>query len=66
MDRKSQILTVHAAFINQVVKFGPLSDRQAEFSQLLKQAEENGWTELVAAIRQIIIKELKQLEECDS
>jgi hypothetical protein len=57
MDRKSQILTVHAAFINQVVKFGPLSDRQAE---------ENGWTELVAAIRQIIIKELKQLEECDS
>ena len=54
MDRRAQILTVHAAFINQVVTLGPQADRQTEFGQLLKMAEENGWTDLVAAIRQII------------
>ena len=54
MDRREQILTVHAAFINQVVTLGPQADRQTEFSQLLRMAEENGWTDLVAAIRQII------------
>jgi hypothetical protein len=47
---------MHAAFINQVVILGPQTERQTEFDQLLKQAEENGWSDLTAAIRQIIHK----------
>lgn len=62
MDRTSQILTVHAAFINQVVTFGPQPERQVEFEQLLKLAEENGWSELVAVIRLIILKGRRDLE----
>jgi hypothetical protein len=54
MDRQSQILTMHAAFINQVVTLGPQPERQAEFNQLLKLAEDNGWSQLVIAIKQII------------
>ena len=62
MDRKQQVLTMHAAFIHQVVTLGPQADRQAEFTQLLKLAEENGWTDLVAAIRLIILKGRRDLE----
>ncbi len=62
MDKERQILTVHAAFINQVVALGSQPDRQAEFSRLLKLAEENGWTDLVAAIRLIILKGRRDVE----
>ncbi len=62
MDRNSQILTVHAAFINQVVKLGPRRERQEEFNQLLRLAEENGWKDLAAAIRLIILKGRRDLE----
>lgn len=62
MDRRSQILTMHAAFINQVVALGPQPDRQAEFEQLLKMAEQNGWNQLVGAIRAIIHKGRRDLE----
>ena len=56
MDKKQQILAVHAAFINQVVAIGPRADHRTEFEQLLKLATDNGWDELVAVIRLIIIK----------
>ncbi|MEJ2454814.1 MAG: hypothetical protein P8103_11745 [Candidatus Thiodiazotropha sp.] len=62
MDRKSQILTMHAAFINQVVELGPQPDRQQEFNQLLKLAQDNGWNDLVAAIRLIILKGRRDME----
>jgi hypothetical protein len=62
MDKRAQILSVHAAFINQVVSLGPQAERQNEFNQLLKMAEENGWTDLVAAIRQIIHKGRRDME----
>ena len=62
MDKNAQILQVHAAFINQVVSLGPQADRQTEFNQLLSMAEEHGWTELVAAIRQIIHKGRRDME----
>ncbi len=62
MDRESQILNVHAAFIHQVVALGPRPERQAEFAQLLKLAEDNGWSELVTAIRLIILKGRRDVE----
>jgi hypothetical protein len=62
MDRKAQILSVHAAFINQVVALGPHADRQTEFNQLLKLAEENGWSRLVETIRLIFRQGRRGLE----
>lgn len=52
-DREQQILQVHATFIRQVVATGQNPDQRGEFELLLKSAESNGWTELVAAIRRI-------------
>ncbi|MBL3590770.1 MAG: hypothetical protein JMN24_13365 [gamma proteobacterium endosymbiont of Lamellibrachia anaximandri] len=54
MDRREQILSVHALFINEVVKSGTDPERKVEFEQLLKAAENNEWTNLVAAIRRIM------------
>ncbi len=54
MDRREQILSVHALFINEVVKSGTDPDRKVEFEQLLKAAENNEWTDLVAVIRRIM------------
>jgi hypothetical protein len=62
MDKRAQILSVHAGFINQVVVLGPQAERQTEFNQLLKLAEEQGWADLVAAIRQIIHKGRRDME----
>lgn len=62
MDREAQILAVHAAFINQVVALGPQADRQAEFEALLKLAGDNGWSDLVGAIRLIIHKGRRDVE----
>ena len=53
MNRQQQILTVHAAFINQVVQCLQNSHRRGELEQLIKSAEDNGWTDLGAAIRRI-------------
>jgi len=62
MDKKAQILTAHAAFINEVVMLGPRAESQIEFEQLLQLATENGWGDLVAAIRLIILKGRRDLE----
>jgi hypothetical protein len=53
MDKREQILAVHAAFINQVVTTGPNPDRKDEFEQLMTMAIEHGWTDLVGTIRKI-------------
>lgn len=52
-DKKQQLLTAHAAFICQVVEFSQNRDRRAEFEELLRTAEQHGWHNLVAAIREI-------------
>jgi hypothetical protein len=66
MDRKSQILAVHAAFINQVVAIGPHAERRQEFEQLLSLAAENGWDDLVTTIRKIFLKGRRDLELLNS
>jgi hypothetical protein len=53
MDRKDQILAVHANFINQVVITGQQPERKDDFEQLLKLAADNGWSTLTQRIRQI-------------
>ena len=53
MNRQQQIITVHAAFINEVVKCLLNQERQNDFKQLIKAAEQNGWTDLSQAIRRI-------------
>jgi len=52
-DKRQQLLTAHAAFICQVVELSQNRDRQAEFEELLRHAEQHGWKALVSAIRDI-------------
>ena len=53
-DRHQQIITMHAAFINQVVQTSQNPAQQQDYETLLKSAEDNGWGDLVRAIRQIV------------
>jgi hypothetical protein len=53
MNRQQQIITVHAAFINEVVKCLLKRERPNDFKQLMQAAEQNGWTDLTRAIRHI-------------
>jgi len=53
-SRHQQIITMHAAFINQVVQFSQNESDRPKYEALLKNALENGWDNLVGAIRQII------------
>jgi hypothetical protein len=53
-EKHQQIITMHAAFICQVVQFSQSPEHRSEYEQLLKSAEENGWRGLVQAIRQIV------------
>lgn len=62
MDKREQILAVHAAFINQVVIAGPNPDRKDEFERLMAIALEHGWTELVGTIRQIFNQGRRDIE----
>lgn len=52
-SRDQQIIQAHARFICQVVQFTSHSDGHAQFEQLMKTAEENGWQALAAALRAI-------------
>lgn len=54
MNKQQQIIAVHAAFINEVVLCILTQQRQTDFEQLMKSADENGWTDLTASIRQIM------------
>ena len=53
MNKQQQILAVHSSFINQVVLCIQDSQRTGDFEQLMKSAADNGWNDLVSAIRQI-------------
>ncbi|MCG7922403.1 MAG: hypothetical protein N0C81_19120 [Candidatus Thiodiazotropha lotti] len=62
MDRRDQILTMHAQFINQVVTIGQQPDRQDDFEELLTLAEQSGWTDLTTCIRKIFQQGRRDLE----
>ena len=69
-DRHQQIITMHAAFINQVVQFSQNEADRPQYEQLLKSAGENGWDNLVHAIRMIVagqreMSAIKGLDEED-
>ncbi|MES9834933.1 MAG: hypothetical protein AB2594_15535 [Candidatus Thiodiazotropha sp.] len=66
MDKRAQILAVHAAFINQVVVSGSDPDRNSEFEQLMAMAKAHGWDELVAVIRLIFDQGRRDIELLNS
>lgn len=53
-DKIEQIRQVHAGFILAVVRAVQNPDDRAELEQALGIAQENGWTEAVRAVRQIL------------
>jgi hypothetical protein len=66
MDKREQILAVHAGFINQVVILGQNPDRKDDFEQLMTMAIEHGWTDLVGTIRQIFNQGRRDIELLNS
>jgi len=52
-DRHEQIRLIHAEFILEVVKTCGNAERRADFDQLLQNAADNGWGDLVAVLRRI-------------
>lgn len=52
-DRKEQIRLIHGSFIRQVVETCQSRERKTDFETLLRTAGENGWTDLVRAVRKI-------------
>ena len=54
-DRKEQIRLVHADFIRQVAETCQDPERRTDFETLLRTAGENGWTDLVRAVRKIAL-----------
>jgi hypothetical protein len=70
-DRERQILTMHAGLIHRVVKACTSTEPVPDLEQILKQAEDNEWLQLVAAIRKILKGErepnaFRNLDEEDS
>ncbi len=54
MNKQQQILSVHAAFINEVVLCINHPDNKSHFERLMQAASENGWNELASTIRLIM------------
>lgn len=52
-DRQEQMRLVHADFIRQVVETCQNAGRKEEFELLMYTAAENGWTDIVGAVRKI-------------
>jgi hypothetical protein len=52
--REQQIRTVHAAFIHAVVRAVANADARIELEPLLKTAQEQGWVEMVRAVRAVL------------
>jgi hypothetical protein len=52
-DRHEQIRLVHAEFIRQAAETCRNSERRHDFETLLSTAEQNGWSQLVGALRRI-------------
>ena len=50
---EEQVVMAHAEFIRQAVELSQNADRAGDFQTLLQIATENGWENLVAAIRRI-------------
>jgi hypothetical protein len=59
-DRHEQIRIVHADFIRQVVETCQNPESKQDFEALLYSAAENGWSDLVRAIRRISAGEQEQ------
>ncbi|HSH28454.1 MAG TPA: hypothetical protein VK971_01000, partial [Thiohalobacter sp.] len=53
-EKTQQILQAHAGLIHRVVQACQNRDRRPEMNELLRQAEQNEWHDLVAAIRRIL------------
>jgi len=52
--RDQQIVTMHAAFICRVVELGQNPAARTELESILKSAADNGWVDLVGAVRSIL------------
>lgn len=66
-DRQQQIITVHAPFIRQLVECSLDEARKNDVETLLRAAAENGWDQLVRALRKILAgqRELSVLQGLD-
>ena len=53
-DRHQQIITVHAAFIREVVELSQKPGHRDDLEGVLQAAVDNGWAELVTALRTIL------------
>lgn len=53
-EKDQQILATHAGLVHAVVRTCHNRDLMPQLEQLLKLSEENGWTQLVGAIRRIL------------
>jgi len=53
-DKNLQVLSAHAGLIHAVVRTCHNRDLMPQLEQLLKLSEENGWNQLVGAIRRIL------------
>ena len=53
-DHEQQIVIAHAAFICEVVACSQNRDRRGELDALLQNASDNGWHDLVKAIRLVV------------
>ena len=66
-DKEQQIIDAHTGLIHRVVMACQNPDSVPDLDEILRQAEENGWTQLVAAIRRILSgqREESLLQELD-
>ncbi|HHJ13072.1 MAG TPA: hypothetical protein ENJ79_01665 [Gammaproteobacteria bacterium] len=53
-EKEQQIIDAHTGLIHRVVMGCQNKDMVPDLEDILQQAEQNGWTELVAAIRKIL------------
>jgi hypothetical protein len=53
-DKEQQIVQMHAALIVEVVKASQNQDLKARLEPALKAAADNGWSQLVSGVRQIL------------
>ena len=53
-EKDQQIIEAHTGLIHRVVIACGNRERVPDLDEVLKQAEQNGWTQLVAAIRKIL------------
>ncbi|HEB59182.1 MAG TPA: hypothetical protein ENJ01_08170 [Gammaproteobacteria bacterium] len=70
-EKEQQIIDAHTGLIHRVVIACDNRDKVPDLENILKQAQDNGWNQLVAAIRRILAGErdeamLRELDEEDS